>query len=496
MARKYGLYINGNYVHSENWLPVPLSLNPQELLAEASQYTESDDPSLFEACLEGSHQTHAQVMEGFFPHAERLLFLEKLHARMTQQQENMARLIMQEVGKPITLARMEVARGLQTIEATRAAAEELLKAPHPVNGTPSGPSAQWEHFPRGPLLAITPYNFPLNLTLHKILPALISGNPVVLKPSPKSTMTALCIADYCHAEGLPPGMLNVFQCENKTVGKLIDDTRIQQISFTGSSKVGWALKAQTTKPFTLELGGAAPSYVAEDADLEKAAQALAPSAMAYSGQVCISAQTVLVAPSVYGEFKEHLISAVSKLVSGSPAIEDVFVGPVVDAEAKQRIEGLKQQLEGEGATVTSIFESFSSKENINPILFSKNGWQERYVAPMLIEDLPETSSFWREEAFAPMVGLRKCDSWENFLDFANGLEHRLQCSIWSQDGEKLKIASSRLRYGGVMCNAAPSTRIDSMPYGGCGLAGQGREGPKFAIEEFCEKRVQVVESNA
>lgn len=483
-------------MHSENWLPVPLSLDPKDLLAEASQFKESDDSSLYEACLEGSHQTYEQVMDGFFPLEERLAFLKKFHARMEQQRENMARLIMQEVGKPISLARGEVSRALLTIEATRQAAEHLLTQDFEVDEEGSSQTVKWGYFPRGPLLAITPFNFPLNLSLHKILPALVSGNPVVLKPSPKATMTALCLADYCHAEELPPGMLNVFQCENAVVSKLIEDKRIRQISFTGSAKVGWELKKKTNKPFTLELGGAAPSFVAADADLPKAATALASSAMAYAGQVCISAQTVHVAPSVYDEFKTCLGEAILNLQSGSPAVEDVAVGPVIDEDAKKRIESLRDDLQSSGAEVTTLFESFTDNENINPILFSKNGWQDRFVAPMLIENLRSDSTFFNEECFAPMLSLSPCESWEKFVEFANGLDHRLQCSLWSKDKEKLAATSKRLRYGGVICNAAPSTRIDSMPYGGCGLAGHGREGPRFAIPEFCEKRVQVVESGA
>jgi acyl-CoA reductase-like NAD-dependent aldehyde dehydrogenase len=481
-ARKYGLYINGQYVHTRAWRPVAKSHQPEVLLGEVSVFdSRHDDPDLLQATLDGLFMSFEQMRdEGFFPLEERLSFLRRLQARLEDQKENLAQLMTHEVGKPIALSRAEVERGIDTLHWTIACAPEVLgDRPLPFAGRPG-----WENFEgvarrqaRGPLLAISPFNFPLNLVLHKIAPAIAAGCPVLLKPSVKAALSALCLIDYCHAEGLPPGLLNLFSCTDEDAQKLLRDDRIKQVSFTGSAAVGWKLKQGSTLPFTLELGGAAPAFVAADANLEQAAGVLAKSALNYAGQTCISTQSILVESSAYVRFMEHFAKAFHQIPWGDPIDETVVSGPVIDSHAYDRIQKLLKDVSSRDGR---IVETQRAPTNATKI-------EARLVRPAFILNLPETHSFWREECFAPLVALRPVDNLEAFVRFANELPHRLQCSIWG-DPQRADIrkALDRLDYGGVILNDSPSVRFDAMPYGGRGLAGAGREGPRYALEEFTD----------
>ncbi len=499
MARKYGLFINGQYVHSENWRPVPSSIDPSNIIAEYSLYLDGqDDSEIYEACLEGVSQTFGQIQDGYFPLQERLEFLSRLQNRLKAQKENIAQIIMQEVGKPISLARSEVTRAIDTIEWTLNCAPKLLssESDKTERRLPTDQRDAWKHYqgnwqrvPRGPLLAITPFNFPLNLAMHKLAPAIAAGCPIILKPSPKSAMTALCLADYCQAENLPAGMLNVFNCDDSTTKKLILDNRVAQISFTGSDKVGWSLKELTPKPFILELGGAAPAYVDENSNLEEATRSLAISSMAFAGQVCISTQNIHIHKNAYAKFKTLFEKELSQLKAGSPAIEDVLLGPLVDDATYERVLNLERTLKQQGLTVDTIGATISSSATINDVLYAGEGWKKRFLEPRIVAGFAGKEDFLTKECFAPFVGLIPTENLETFVLHANELKMRLQCSLWTNNTQEAHAAAKRLQYGGVMINESPSVRLEPMPYGGMGQSGFGREGPEFAIEEFCEKRV-------
>ena len=481
-ARKYGLYINGQYIHTRSWRPVTKSTHPSELLGEVSIFDSAhDDLEIYEAALEGLTQTFDQVRHhDFFPLVERLAFLGRLKARLEDQRENLAQLMMHEVGKPLALCRSEVDRAIDTLHWTlEEAASFFNERPLPLAGREGWKSFQGFTIKegRGPLLAIGPFNFPLNLLMHKIAPAIAAGCPVLLKPSSKSVLTALCLVDYCHAEGLPPGMINLFSCVDKDSVKLIEDPRIKQISFTGSSSVGWKLKSLTTKPFTLELGGAAPAFVGAAADLEKAALALAKSSISFAGQSCISTQSIHVEASAFERFTEIFKKEFSKLDWGMPSEESVICGPVIDEAAYKRLESLKTRLISNGARVIE-----TSRDPINA-----EAIEARLVRPAYILNLTPQDSFLREECFGPLVSIFPIPGLGAFVQFANALPQRLQASVWGAAGnsELLKAARS-LDYGGVVINEASSQRFDAMPYGGRGEAGAGREGPRYALEEFTD----------
>jgi acyl-CoA reductase-like NAD-dependent aldehyde dehydrogenase len=482
MARKYGLYVNGQYVHTLAWRPVFKSTQPDDLLGEVALYNSAhDDPDILDAALEGLSQTFDQIRShGFFPLTERLAFLKRLKLRLEDQKENLAQLMMHEVAKPISLCRVEVDRAIETLHWTLEESEELLREhPLPFAGRPG-----WQQTtgyavrePRGPLLALSPFNFPLNLVMHKLAPAIASGCPVLLKPSPKAALLALCLVDYCHAEGLPPGMLNFFSCVDGDVPSLIRDPRIAQVSFTGSEAVGWKLRDLSTKPITLELGGAAPVFVGADANLENAAHALALSAVSYAGQTCISAQSIHVEAPAWEAFREIFERHFASLEWGLPSLEAVVCGPVVDEAARTRLERLKQRLKAAGAQLHETPRAPLQPERIEKLL----------VRPAFVTDLPADDAFYREECFGPLVALRPTPSLADFVKDANALPSRLQTSVWgANNSAALAQAARELDYGGVVINQSPSLRFDAMPYGGRGRAGVGREGPRYALEEFTQ----------
>lgn len=494
MARKYGFYINGQYVHTSQWKRVPNALEPNETLGEVA-FLEGElnheSKEIWEACLEGSQLSFQQMqINGFFPLQERLAFLNRLAKRIEDQQENLAQLIMQEVGKPLQLARAEVLRSLITINNCIEVAPLVLEKKtaldfknHPQWNSFDG---YWLREARGTLLAITPFNFPLNLVIHKIAPALAVGCPVILKPSDKASLIALCLADYCHAEGLPAGLLNVINCDHPLTKSLIHDPRIQHISFTGSSQVGWELRRQTHKPLFLELGGAAPTYVDQNSNLSLAATQLASSSFAYAGQTCISTQSIWIHETVYSDFVEEFKNSMNALNCGLAAREDVLCSGLISDDAVNRVNKLIEESLLEGALMTTYSNPLLEKGSINPVLFEKTGWKTRFVSPRYFENLPNESKLLKEEAFAPLVYLQKVKNFDEYFKWAQRLEHRLQTAVFSNDEELLNRASHELPFGGVVLNASPSHRYDPMPYGGRGLSGSGREGPAFAMEDYTE----------
>lgn len=486
--KKYGLYIHGQYVHTEQYQTSSCPFKRQNVaypndLGQISYLKEGDALSeeLFESILVGSHETYEQVLKGFFPLPERVAFLRRLYERLSDQAWGMADLISREVSKPITLAKAEVERSLLTLKYTIEECEAVLAE----ESLSFNQEKIWAHFKikvrrqaRGPLLAITPFNFPLNLIIHKLAPAIAAGCPVLLKPSPKALMTALSVVDMCHASDLPAGMLCFVPCDNDTTLKFAKAEKVPVISFTGSSTVGWFLKKElSNKAVFLELGGTAPAYVDESCtQLEAIAKALTLSAFSFSGQSCISCQNLFVHEKIYNDFREKIKLAAKDIVFSDPYNEKSQASAVIDLAARNKIEATMHFALQNGATVLSEVEGqYVSDSKLS---------ESSVILPRIFESVPEDCSLYSEEVFGPTLNLCKISSFEAFLNKANNYTHRLQASVFSQDEKMLHAAQDRLHFGGVICNYPPNTRIDAAPYGGEGLSGVGREGPRWAMEDF------------
>lgn len=408
------------------------------------------------------------------PRHERQWLLRRVAALARERADELAFLLCREVGKPITLARGEVARLATTFDV----AADLLTTwgleARAADLDPRGTSARIlvERVPRGVVLGIVPYNWPFNLAAHKLAPALATGNTVVLKASPLAPLCAMELGRLLHEAGLPPGVVNVWNGLVADADRILDDPRIAMLSFTGSERVGWELKKRLwDRPVTLELGGDAHAIVMADADLPRAARLIALGGYGYAGQVCISAQHVLVQRSVYEEFREHLARETRDLPTGDPEDEATVCGPMISAEAADKA---RRMVAESGGT-----------------LVAGGGGEGALMRPTLLEDVQAGSTLVTEEAFAPVLTLAPFEGLEEAAARVNASRFGIHASVFTRDVATAESAYRLLDVGGVIVNDAPSLRFDVMPYGGVRQSGFGREGLREAMDEMTTPKVRV-----
>lgn len=410
---------------------------------------------------------------------ERELLLRGIAAGIEERAQDFADAIMFEAGKPITFARGEVARGINTF---RLAAEECKRIPGELmqlDSTRDSPhrTGLIRRVPAGPVTAISPFNFPLNLVAHKVAPALAVGNPVIVKPASQTPLTALLLAEVASRAGWPPGMLQVTPCPGALAGSLVTSPIVKVVSFTGSPAIGWKLKEQAVrKKVTLELGGNAAVVVEPDADLDFAAARTALGAFAYAGQVCISVQRAFVHDRVYDEFRDRLLAAVAANIhAGDPRDERTVVGPVIDDESAVRIECWVEKARAAGASVLCGGQR-----------------QGRMIQPTVLEGVDPSLELSCREVFGPVLVLARYRRFEEALAAVNDSVYGLQAGVFTRDLPRAWQAFRELEVGGVVINDFPMYRADQMPYGGVKESGFGREGLRWAIEEMTEPRLLVL----
>jgi acyl-CoA reductase-like NAD-dependent aldehyde dehydrogenase len=399
--------------------------------------------------------------------------------RLREEREDVARIITAESGKPLRWARIEVGRATQNIAT---AAEEVKRRGGeviPLDGDPIGAGRMGivRRFPIGPVLGITPFNFPLNLVAHKVGPALAVGAPIVLKPAPQTPLTALRLGELIAETDLPAGAFSVLPVPNgPLLEQLVADPRLPVISFTGS-QVGWAIRsAQPRKRVLLELGGNAVAIVHEDADLERAAGAIAAGAFIQAGQTCISTQRVLVHADVAERFNSLLADAATALAVGDPADDGTIVGPLVSVDAADRIQAWVEEAVADGADVRC------------------GGTRDGTTfAPTVLGDARPASRIWAEEVFGPVVATRTYTDIDEAFAEANDSRFGLQAGIFTRDLGLAMRAHRELEVGTVIVGDSPSYRADPLPYGGWKESGVGREGIRFAMDDLTDSRSMVVE---
>lgn len=406
--------------------------------------------------------------------------LEKMRVGLVENKEEFAQLIAAEAGKPIGYSRGEIDRCIDTL---KTAVSEALRfdgemIPMDYNNG-AGKVAFTRRFPIGPIACISPFNFPLNLALHKIAPAIACGCTIVLKPAPQSPLVALAFAKLVdELNCLPKGALNVLVADIPEAEKLVKDSRMKMLSFTGSPQIGWHLKNIIgKKKVALELGGNASVIVDESANLEEAAKLTAIGAFLYAGQICISTQRVFVHSKVFESFKELLIKEIEMLKVGDPRDEEVMVSSIIQPIHLQRINDWVQEAVAEGAEILTG----------GKIISEENG----LYAPTLLTNAKKDSKVCCLEAFGPIAVLEKVNSFEEAIALSNHSTFGLQSGVFTNQFDHVKMAHQDLEVGGVMINNIPGFRIDSMPYGGVKDSGLGREGIKYAMEEMTEPRLLV-----
>lgn len=420
-----------------------------------------------------------EVMKRMAAH-ERAALIGRVIEGLGARADELAMIISLESGKPIRDARAEVKRAVGTFQIALEEAKRPQGSVVPVDIAPGseGRLAIVRRFPVGPVLAICPFNFPLNLVVHKVAPAFACGNPVIIKPAPKTPITALILAEIIEEAGCVKGAVSVVPCTNEEAERLVLDERIKKLSFTGSAAIGWRLKSKAgTKRVTLELGGNAGVIVHSDADLEYASARCASGAFLYAGQVCISVQRVYVQKDVFERFKELFLGHCSGLKLGDPLDETTDIGPMIDEGACARSEQWVKEAVSAGAKL---------------LLGGRR--TGRFFEPTVLTGTLPSMKVCSEEVFAPIVSIEPYEAFEDAVDMVNGSLYGLQAGVFTKDISRIMHAYERLDVGGVIANDIPTYRTDNMPYGGVKMSGFGREGVRYAIEEMTEPRLLVIKA--
>ncbi len=441
---------------------------------------------LHEVCLAGPGALQKAVAGaecGFglmraLPAHKRAAILDKAAELLAAQQATLAQTITLETGKPITDAGTEVARSAGTF---RFAAQEALRLTGevvPMDTLPIGEGriAFTQRHPLGPVLAITPFNFPVNLSAHKIAPALAAGNSVVLKPPPQAPASCLALANILLEAGMPPEALSILPCSNQDAESLVRDDRLKMLSFTGSAAVGWKLKSTAgKKKILLELGGNAGVIVDRDADLDWAAQRCLRGAFVHAGQTCISVQRIYVHQDVFPAFTEKFVAGVRQLKMGDPMNPETFVGPMINKSAVDKAEAFVQEAVQHGAKILT-----GGKR------------KDPFFEPTVLTGVPANCKAICEEAFAPLAVLQPFDDFRQALADLNAGPYGLQAGVFTRDIDKAMQAAAVIEAGAVLINDIPTYRVDNMPYGGIKDSGFGREGLRYAMEAMTEPKLIIV----
>ena len=386
-----------------------------------------------------------------------------------------ASLITEETGKPISLSKAEVARSvfIFTIAAEEAKRIEGHLLPLDLAPHSKGRFGIVRRFPIGPVAAITPFNFPINLVAHKVAPAIASGNTIVLKPSSNASLTALRLAKIIQDSGLPKGGFNVVPCAGDRASQLITDERVKLISFTGSPLVGWTLKTKAgKKKVVLELGGNAGVIVDRGTELESCVNRIAQGAYGNAGQSCIAVQRIFVHEEIYSSFLDRFVEVSKSIPTGDPFDEQTVVGPMIDEEAARKVEEWIIEAVASGA------EALCGGKRNGAIL-----------EPTVLVDVRPEMKVCSQEVFAPVVTISPFKNLDEAVAMVNNSAYGLQAGLFTNDLKGAFRAYRELEVGGVIVNDFPTYRIDHMPYGGVRDSGFGREGVKYAIEAMTEPKL-------
>jgi acyl-CoA reductase-like NAD-dependent aldehyde dehydrogenase len=430
--------------------------------------------------LEQAIQAAVQAFETTrrLPGHQRAAMLRKIATTIAARAEELAHTIALEAGKPIKQARVEVGRSITTFttaaeEATRFH-DEVLR----LDALPGGENrpAIVRRFPIGPIAAISPFNFPLNLVAHKLAPAIAAGCPVVLKPASQTPISALKLAAIIAESGWPVEALSVLPLNSKDAAPLVEDERFKLLTFTGSPTVGWDMKRRAgRKRVTLELGGNAGVIIHSDTDLAFAAERCVVGGFSYAGQSCISVQRIFVQEAVYEEFMDSFVPKVRALKLGHPLDEATDLGSLISAGDGERVAGWLAEARAAGAEC-----------------LIGGDVRDGVVAPTVVVKAGPELKVNNQELFAPVVTVQTYGDFDTALRAVNDSAYGLQAGVFTRDVGRIFQAYEALEVGGVMANEIPSWRIDPMPYGGVKQSGFGREGLKYAIEEMTEPKLLVL----
>ncbi|WP_409304722.1 aldehyde dehydrogenase family protein [Peribacillus sp. SCS-155] len=439
-----------------------------EVVGKANLATREDAKRAIETAYRVFHKTMKKL-----PAYRRSDILRKVGDLLEERTEQFAQVLVLEAGKPIRDSRGEIGRAVQVLRFAADEAKKIEGELVPMDAAIGGENriGMVRRYPIGVISAITPFNFPLNLALHKLAPAFAAGNTVVLKPAGKTPLSSYMLVKLFEEAGLPKGALNLVIGNGSEIGDvLVTDHRISKVTFTGSPSVGIKLRQQAgLKKVTLELGSNSPNIIFNDGDINAAATGLVRGAFAYSGQVCISAQRIYVQREVYHTFLDKYVSLVEKLILGNPMEETTDVGPMIsEQEAIRAHEWVNEAVKG-GAEI-------ATGGNRKGTLFQ----------PTVLINVTADMKVVCEETFAPIVSIIPFDTEEEVIAMANDSVFGLQAGVFTSDINRAMGVAEGLETGGVWINETSTYRQDNYPYGGVKLSGVGKEGVKYAMEDMTE----------
>lgn len=467
----YKIYLGGNFVSTDSELKV---INPYTGEHFASTYLA--DESTLEIAINMAQSAREKLKDlSSFNKSEALSFIA---AEIKKNRQRLAEVLCYESAKPMRYALAEIDRAAQTFIIASEECKRLPKEYISLDWTPNGEKREGliNYFPLGIVAGIAPFNFPLNLAVHKIAPAIAAGCPIILKPASSTPLSTLELANIIDKTNLPKGTVSILPMNRTTGNLLVTDSRINLLSFTGSPEIGWEMKAKCgKKKVVLELGGNAGVIISDSADLEAAVTKTLVGGFSYSGQICIHAQRVYVHQEVFEKFTRSFVNKAKQIAYGNPVHPETEISDMIDESNAIRVENWIKEALANGAE-----------------LLCGGKRTGKLIEPTVLSNCNASMKVYSEEVFGPVVCLEKYNGKiEDAVNKVNDSKFGLQCGVFSNAANEIEYCFKHLEVGGVIHNDVPTLRFDHMPYGGVKDSGLGREGVKYAILDMLEARILV-----
>ena len=465
------MYLSGEWVDRDDKMPV---VNPfdNSIIDTVPRADIEDVDAAIASAVRG-----AEVMKGVSAY-DRFLMLRKAADLLEERKEDIARTITMEEGKIIAEGRIEVDRAIQTISLSGEEAKRLYGETIPLDAAPSwtGQMGFTLRVPCGVVVAISPFNFPLNLVCHKVGPALAAGNAVIIKPASDTPLSAIKLTEALLDAGVPPEAVQCITGSGSRLGDpLVSDSRVRKITFTGSRDVGEHIcQVAGLKKVTMELGSNSPLVIMPDADIDKVVTATIASGFANAGQVCISAQRIITSDKIYADYLDALKIGVEAISTGDPLDEGVRMGPMVRADDAVRVNEWIREAASGGARV-----------------LTGGDYSGAMHAPTIVADVKPEMRVSCDELFGPAVAVTPFSDIDEAIDMANSTNYGLSAAIFTQNVDWAMRFAREVDSGSIHINSGPGWRADMMPYGGLKESGMGKEGPKYAVQEMTELKMVV-----
>ena len=466
----YKIYFGGAFMETSHKLTV---VNTFTLQPFATTYQAG--PEELEYAITKAERVRQELKK--LPVFKRYEILMQIATEIKSKREQLATVLCQESAKPMRYALGEIDRAAQTFIIAAEECKRLPKEYISLDWTPAGEGKEGfiNYFPIGLIAGIAPFNFPLNLAVHKIAPAIAAGCPIILKPASATPLSTLELAKIIDKTALPKGAVSIIPMDRKAGNQLVTDDRFKLLSFTGSPAVGWEMKRNAgKKKVVLELGGNAAVIITPTADMEKAVAKSIVAGFSYSGQICIHAQRFFVHESVFNTFSNLFVAAAKKLKQGNPESADTEVSNMIDGENAKRVESWINEALQQGASLL-----LGGKRNGN------------FVEPTVLTNTNTTMDVCSKEVFGPVVTIEKYSTFAEAVEMLNDSDFGLQAAVFTLNDQEITTAFQTIETGGVIINDVPTFRVDHMPYGGVKDSGLGREGVKYAILDMMEAKILV-----